>query len=56
MAIAGLILLAIGSIGVCGAVVLEMKHHEPIYKLLMKIFPWLIALGSILLGIGLRGG
>jgi len=56
MAAAGIILLAIGSVGVCGAVLLEMKYREPIYRVLMKVFPWLIGLGSLLLGVGLRGG
>lgn len=55
MAIAGIILLAIGSLGVCGAVALEMKYHEPVYKLLMKIFPWLLGIGGLLLGLALRG-
>jgi len=55
MAAAGIVLLAIGSVGICGAVLLEIKYREPIYKLLMKVFPWFIALGGILLGVGLRG-
>jgi len=55
MTTAGIVLLAIGSIGICGAVLLEMKYHEPIYKLLMKVFPWLIALGSVLLAVRLGG-
>lgn len=56
MVLAGIILLALGSIGVCSAVALEIKYHEPIYKLLMKIFPWIFGAGGILLGIALRGG
>lgn len=55
MAAAGIVLLAMGSIGVCGAVLLEMRYHEPVYKLMMKIFPWLIGIGGLLLGIGLGG-
>ncbi len=54
MIIAGIVLLAIGSVGVCGAVALEMKYHEPAYKLMMKIFPWVLGIGGILLGLGLR--
>ena len=56
MAIAGIILLIIGSVGICAAVVLEMKYHDPIYKLLMKIMPWIFGAGGILLGIALAGG
>jgi len=56
VAATGIALLAVGSIGICGAVALEVKYHDPIYKLLMKIFPWLIALGSMLLAVGLGGG
>lgn len=53
MAVAGIILLVIGSIGVCGAVALEIKYHEPIYRLMMKVFPWLLGIGGLLLGLGL---
>ena len=56
MAIAGIVLLAIGSIGVCSSAALEIKYKEPIFQLLMKIFPWLVGVGGLLLGIGLRGG
>lgn len=56
MAIAGIILLAIGSVGICAAVGLEMKYHEPRYRLLMKVFPWVFGLGGIILGIALAGG
>jgi len=56
MAIAGIILLTIGSIGVCSAVALEIRYHEPIYKLMMKIFPWLLGVGGLLLGLALKAG
>jgi hypothetical protein len=56
MAIAGIVLLAIGSVGVCSAVILEVKYHEPLYKVMMKIFPWIFGVGGVLLGIALRGG
>lgn len=55
MAIAGIILLGIGSVGICTAVALEIKYHEPVYKLMMKIFPWLVGIGGLLLGLAMRG-
>ncbi len=56
MAIAGIILLVLGSVGVCSAVALEMKYHEPAFKLMMKLFPWVLGIGGLLLGLALRGG
>lgn len=44
----GLTLLGIGSIGVWAAVILEIKFKEPIYKILMKVFPWVMAVGAII--------
>jgi len=55
MAVAGITLLAIGSIGICAAVALEVKYNEPIYRLLMKIFPWFIGVGGMLLGVSMTG-
>ena len=46
-------LLSIGSLGVVGAVIMEIKAKEPIYMLMMKIFPWLFGVGGILLAVGL---
>jgi len=51
-----IVLMTIGSIGVCAAVLLEMKHQEPIYKLLMKAFPWVFGIGAVILGITIAGG
>jgi len=55
MVIAGIVLLAIGSVGICAAVALEMRYHEPAYRLMMKIFPWLLGIGGLLLGLAVRG-
>ena len=44
--------LGIGSIGVVASVILEIKKKEPIYMLLMKIFPWFMAIGAIILATG----
>jgi len=46
-----MIFLGVGSIGVLTATILEMKYHEPIYKLMIKIFPWLFGAGGVLLGL-----
>jgi hypothetical protein len=48
----GLVFLGIGSLGVIGATALELKTHEPPYALMIKIFPWLIGLGGVLIGLG----
>jgi len=48
----GLTFLGIGSIGVVSSVVLEIKKREPIYMLLMKIFPWFMAIGAIMMATG----
>jgi len=42
MLIAAVALMAIGSLGVGAAVLLEIKTHEPVWKLMMKIFPWVL--------------
>ena len=52
MALAGLIIMGLGSFGVGGAVIMEIRKKEPIYMVLMKIFPWLIGLGGLLFGLG----
>ncbi len=51
MLVAAITLLAIGSVGILGAVIMEVKTHEPVYMLLMKIFPWFFGVGAVLLGI-----
>lgn len=44
----GLLLMGIGSIGEIAAVILEIKKREPIYAIMMKIFPWVFAVGAVL--------
>ena len=56
MAITGITLLGIGAIGICAAVLLEIKYHEPIYLLMMKIMPLFFGIGGVLLGIALARG
>ena len=53
MLIAAFTLLGIGSAGILAAVIFEAKTHEPIYKLLMKIFPWFFGVGAVLLAIAI---
>lgn len=48
-------LMAIGSFGVGAAVLLELKHHEPIYMTLMKVFPWVFGIGAVILALAIRG-
>ena len=56
MLAAGIALLAIGSFGIGAAVIMEVKTHEPVYKILMKVFPWFFGVGAILLAIVIAGG
>ena len=53
MIIAGIVLLAIGSFGVGAAVIMEVWKGDDIYKIMMKIFPWIFGVGGIILGVGL---
>lgn len=52
MFLAGIIIAAIGTAGVFTAVGMEVATHEPIYKIFMKIFPWVIGVGFILMALG----
>lgn len=56
MRIAAIILMVIGSFGVGAATLLEIKHHEPIYAILMKVFPWIFGIGCVCLALAFRGG
>lgn len=53
---AAIALMAIGSLGIGGAVVLEMITHEPIYRVLMKVFPWFFGVGAVILALAIVGG
>jgi len=52
--ILAIFLMAIGSFGTGAAVVLEMQKREPIYLIMMKVFPWFFALGAVLLSVALH--
>lgn len=51
MLIAGIVIAIIGTAGVFTAVGMEVATKEPIYKVLMKIFPWLVGIGLMLIGL-----
>ena len=55
MLAAGIALLAIGSLGVGAAVALEVRTHEPVYKVLMKVFPWVFGVGAVILALAIAG-
>lgn len=56
MIAAAIALMAIGSLGVGGAVVMEIKTHEPVYKVLMKVFPWFFGVGAVILALSITRG
>lgn len=49
--ILALVIMAVGSLGIVGSTVFEIKTKAPIYALMMKIFPWVFGLGAILFSI-----
>lgn len=53
MLAAAIALMAIGSLGVGAAVLLEIKTHEPVYKVLMKVFPWVFGVGAVVLALAI---
>lgn len=53
---AAIALMAIGSLGVGGAVFMEIKTKEPVYKVLMKVFPWVFGVGAVCLALAITGG
>jgi hypothetical protein len=53
--VTGLTFLAIGSLGTGGAVVMEVWKKEPVYMIMMKVFPWFFGVGGVVIGFGLAG-
>lgn len=51
MLVAAIALLGISSAGILGAVIMEVRTHEPVYRLMMKIFPWFFGVGAVLLAL-----
>lgn len=56
MFIAGIVVAIVGTVGVFAAVGMEIKTHEPIWLIAMKIFPWLVGIGLFLIGLSYMGG
>ena len=48
MGLWGLIVMTVGSAGVVLSAVWEVKTKEPVYALMMKIFPWVFGVGAII--------
>jgi len=53
---AAIALMAIGSLGIGGALIMEILTHEPIYLIMMKIFPWVFGVGAVILALAITGG
>jgi len=53
---AAIALMAIGSLGIGAAVIMEITTHEPVYKVLMKVFPWFFGVGAVILALAITGG
>lgn len=53
--IPGIVLLATGTVGIIVAVVMEHRHREPKWKLVMKIMPSVFAVGIALFILAMRG-
>ena len=51
MALAGIIIMAFGSIGVFAAVGMEIWKKETIYMMFMKIFALMFGIGGVLFGL-----
>lgn len=49
MGILGWTLIVIGSGGLWAAVILEIKSRAKVYEILMKIFPWVLGVGYLLI-------
>ena len=53
---AAIALMALGSLGIGAAVVLEIIYREPIYRVLMKVFPWVFGVGAVVLALAMLQG
>ena len=46
-----IVLLVLGSVGTLTATFLEWRRHEPVYALMMKLFPWAFGVGAVILAL-----
>lgn len=53
MVLAGLITMIIGVGGILVSVIMEIKTKEPVFLILMKVFPTVFGVGAVLYGLGL---
>ena len=56
MLVAAVALLSISSIGIISSVIMEIKTREPVYMMMMKIFPWFFGVGAVLLAFAITTG
>ena len=48
MQLAGLIIMGLGTFGIFYSTVIEIKYKEPLHSVMVKVFPWIFAVGAIL--------
>ena len=48
MQLMGILIMAMGTFGIIYSTVMEIKFREPIYSVMMKIFPLIFAIGAII--------
>lgn len=53
---AAITLMTISSLGICVAIIMEIRTHEPIYALMMKIMPLFFGVGAVCLALAIVGG
>jgi hypothetical protein len=51
LSVIAIALLGIGSVGTISASICEWKKKEPIYGIMMKVFPWFFGVGAVLLAL-----
>lgn len=47
----GSVMAALGAMGLCGSVVLEVLYGEPLYILLSKVSAGVLGIGGIMVGV-----
>jgi len=53
---AAIALMAVSSLGIGAAIIMEIRTHEPKYKIWMKFFPWVFGVGAVCLALAIVGG
>jgi len=52
MQLMGILIMAMGTFGIIYSTVMEIKLKEPLYAIMLKIFPLIFAIGSIIWAFG----